>query len=387
MHLSQRVRKLSFSVTLALDARAKELAAQGRDLINMAVGEPDFPAPAAARRAAVAKVESGDVRYTAAAGAASTRAAIARHLSRTRGIPFQPEDVVVCHSAKHALSGTLLALAEPGDEVLMPLPAWVSYVEQVRLAGAEPVLVPPTPDCRPDLAALRAAVSPRSRVLLINSPSNPTGYVLTDAEMAEIVALARENDLWILSDEIYRRLVYEGHEAKSPVTIDPSVRERTVIVDGASKAYAMTGYRIGYAAGPRELVGAVTRLHSQMTGSPNAVSQAAFEACLGEEPAEVAEMVRVFTRRRALITAGLRELGFAMPDPGGAFYAFPDVSALLDERGSEGFCEDLLEQEGLVLVPGSAFGVDHHVRFSYALGEETIRDALARFERFLAARR
>ncbi len=386
MRLSQRVRKLSFSVTLALDARAKELAAQGRDLVNMAVGEPDFPAPAAARRAAVSKVESGEVRYTAAAGAHSTRAAIARHLTETRGLPFQAEDVVVCHSAKHALSGVILSLVEPGDEVLVPLPAWVSYVEQIHLAGAEPVLVPPTPDCSPDVAALRAAVTPRTRMILINSPSNPTGYVLSEAEVRAVVELARARDLWILSDEIYRRLVYDGATARSPVMVDPHVRDRTVIVDGASKAFAMTGYRIGYAAGPREVVSAVTRLHSQMTGAPNAVSQAAFEAALGKEPPEVAEMCRVFARRRDLLVEGLRGLGLSMPAPGGAFYAFPSVAALLDERGSEGFCEDLLEDEGLVIVPGSAFGVDDHVRFSYALAEGAIQDALARFERFLAAR-
>jgi len=387
MHLSRRVQGISFSVTLALDARAKELAAQGRDLVNMAVGEPDFPAPRVARRAAIARIESGDVRYTAAAGAASTRAAIARHLSETRATPYRPDEVVVCHSAKHALSGVILSLVEPGDQVLVPLPAWVSYVEQIRIAGAEPVLVPPTAGCRPDLAALRAAVTPRSRLILINSPSNPTGYVLSPEELRAIAALAREHELWILSDEIYRRLTYDGREALSPVTAAPVVKDRTVIVDGASKAFAMTGYRIGYAAGPRELVDAVTRLHSQMTGAPNTVSQAALEAALSSEPPEVAEMCAVFAQRRDLLMAGLRELGLEMPEPGGAFYAFPDVSALLDERGSDGFCEDLLEREGLVLVPGSAFGVDQHVRFSYAMEEGRIREALARFERFVAALR
>jgi aspartate aminotransferase len=210
MRPSQRVAALSFSTTLALDAKAKEFLAAGRDVINMSVGEPDFKTPESVRKAAAAKAESGEVRYTPAAGTSSLRRAIAERLTHTRGIPFTEAEVTVCHSAKHALSGACLALIEPGDEVLLLLPAWVSYDEIVKFAGGVPVPVPSRADCGPDLDAIRRAVTKRTRGILLNSPCNPSGYVLTQAEVRAIGALAVERDLWIVSDEIYRRLVYEA---------------------------------------------------------------------------------------------------------------------------------------------------------------------------------
>jgi aspartate aminotransferase len=386
MQLTALVRGIQLSRTLALDARAKARAAAGRDVINMAVGEPDFPAPEEVRIAACERITSGDVKYTPAAGAPETRKAIAAHLSATRGTPYAPEEVVVCHSAKHALSGALYALAGPGDEVLIPLPAWVSYVDLVKIAGATPVPVAPFEGVRPDFRALEAAITPRTRVILFNSPCNPSGYVWTRAETERVAELAVRRDLALISDEIYRRLVYEGEPAHSPASLGAQARERTVIVDGASKSFAMTGYRIGYLAGPRPVIDAVTRLHSQTTGAPNTVSQAAYTAALLSEPREVAAMVREFAARRDLCLAGLERIGLKTPVPRGAFYLFPDVSAYLDARGSAGFCEDLLEAEDLALVPGAAFGEDRHVRLSYALGQARIREALVRLERFLAAR-
>ncbi len=387
MKLSRRVQDIALSTTLALDARAKELRATGRDVINMAVGEPDFDAPAAVQEAACAIVRGGKARYTPAAGTAELRAGIARHLTDTRGAPFEPRNVVVCHSAKHALSGALLSLVGEGDEVLVPLPAWVSYFEQVRIAGGTPVLVPCLPDYGPDLDALRAAITPRTRGIMINSPCNPTGFVLSDEQVAAIAELAEEHDIWILSDEIYRRLVYEGPPAKSPVSLGDAARARTLIVDGASKAFAMTGYRIGFLAGPPELISAVTRLHSHLTGCPNAVSQGAYLAALQPEPPEVERMVATFAERRTLVVSELRRLGLEVPPPRGAFYAFPNVAAFLDERGTEGFCEDLLEERDLALVPGSAFGDAFHVRLSYALAKDRLVEALERFAGFLAGRR
>jgi aspartate aminotransferase len=387
MRPGRRVSALQFSTTLALDARAKELAAAGRDIVNMSVGEPDFPAPGIVRESASRKALSGDVRYTPAEGTLSLRKAIAARLSGTRGIPFAESEITVCHSAKHALSGACLSLIEPGDEVLLLLPAWVSYDEIVRFAGATPVAVPSRPDCGPDLDALARAVTKRTRGIVLNSPCNPSGYVLTQAEVRAIGALAEKHDLWIVSDEIYRRLVYEGESAFSPAQVSPAVRARTVIVDGASKAFAMTGYRIGYAAAPEPVASAIARLHSQLTGCPNAVSQAAFEAALVVEPPEVAAMVAEFDRRRHVLVDGLKEIGLEVPWPRGAFYAFPDVSPWIDERGSSGFCQDLLEQQDLAVVPGSAFGVDDHVRLSYATSIENIRRALERLGAFLAARK
>jgi aspartate aminotransferase len=389
MKLSGLVTGIQLSVTLALDARAKARAAEGRDVINMAVGEPDFPAPAAVRAAAQERVASGDVKYTPAAGAPWARAAVAEHLSATRGVAFAPEEVVLCHSAKHALSGTVIALAGPGDEVVVPLPAWVSYIDIIRIAGATPVPVPPlgADGVRPDLDALAAAVTPRTRAVLFNSPCNPSGYVWTRAETEALARVAVERDLALISDEIYRRLVYEGDPAVSPASLSPDVRARTVVVDGASKAFAMTGYRIGFLAGPRDVADAVTRLHSQTTGAPNTISQAAYAAALRSEPPEVEEMVREFSARRDLILAGLRALELPTPTPRGAFYAFPDVSALLDNRGAIGLCEDLLHEQDLAVVPGEAFGIDHHVRLSYALSRERIEEALVRLGAFVGGRR
>ena len=387
MRPNQRVSALSFSTTLALDARAKALVAAGRDVINMSVGEPDFQTPAAVRKAAASKAESGEVRYTPAAGATSLRQAIAERLTRTRGIPFTEAEVTVCHSAKHALSGACISLIEPGDEVLLLLPAWVSYDEIVKFAGGLPVPVPSRADCGPDLEAIRRAITRKTRGILLNSPCNPSGYVLTQAEVRAIGAIAVEHDLWIVSDEIYRRLVYEGEPDFSPAQVSPEVRARTVVVDGASKAFAMTGYRIGYAAAPQPIAKAIATLHSQLTGCPNAVSQAAFEVALRQEPPEVAAMVAEFDRRRRVLIGGLEALGLSVPWPRGAFYAFPDVSAWIDERGSDGFCDDLLESQGLAVVPGSAFGVDDHVRLSYATSIANIEKAVERLGKFLASRK
>jgi len=387
MRPNARVRSIALSTTIALDTRAKDLIATGRDVVNMSVGEPDFAAPMAAQDAAVAMVRGGKVRYTAAEGTGSLRKAIAEHVSQTRGVAYTPAEITVCHSAKHALSGALLSLIEPGDEVVCLLPAWVSYVEILRYAGAKPLEISSRKDLGPDLAAIERAITPKTRGILLNSPNNPSGYVMSEAEVRAIGALAEKHDLWIVTDEIYRRLVYGGAPNFSPASISPALRARTVIVDGASKAFAMTGYRIGYVAAPAELAAAVGRLHSQLTGCPNAVSQAAFEAALKSEPPEVQRMCDEFQRRRDVLVAGLRSLGLPCEMPRGAFYAFPDVSAFLDARGSTGFCEDLLEEVELALVPGSAFGVDAHVRLSYATSLPIIEQALERMGRFLAKRR
>ncbi len=384
MHPSSRVADISLSLTLALDARAKALAAEGRDIVNMSVGEPDFDAPAVVQEAACKAVRGGKVRYTPAAGTASLRKAIAEHVSKTRGVSFSADEITVAHSCKHALSGAMLSLCEPGDEVLMLLPAWVSYVEIARIAGAVPVGAPPRADCGPNFAAIEKCITPRTRGVLLNSPNNPTGYVWTRAEIEELGRIAERHDLWILSDEIYRRLIYEGEKDTSPVSISPALRARTVIVDGASKSYAMTGYRIGFVAAPRDIASGVERLHSHLTGCPNAVSQDAYEAGLRSEPVEIAKMVEEFGQRRKFLLAELGDMGLRTPWPRGAFYAFPDVSPWLDERGSGGFCEDLLEQQGLALVPGSAFGVDTHVRLSYALSLDKIKIATQRLRKFLA---
>lgn len=389
MHLARRIDRIEPSITLALAARARALAASGRDIVSMAVGEPDFPAPAIVRETAAERARSGDVRYTPAAGLPSLRAALAAYLERTRGGAWQAESVTVCHSAKHALAASILSIVEDGDEVLIPLPAWASYFDLVRLAGAEPVLVPSPCDAagfHPDLDALSAACTPRTRAILINSPNNPSGTVWSRGEIEAVANLAAERDLWLISDEIYRELCYDGVEAASPASISPAVRERTIVIDGASKAFAMTGYRIGYLAAPPEFAAAVAKLSSQTNGSPNTIAQVCYERALTEWPPELETMRSAFSERRTLLLGGLAELGLFTPEPAGAFYAFPEITPYLGDfadSGSTGFCEALLEAEGLALVPGSAFGTDTHVRLSYATSTENIEEALGRLATFL----
>ncbi len=387
MRPNQSVQKLSLSTTLALDARAKELAAQGRDVINMAVGEPDFDAPEAVQTAAVNAVRGGKVRYTPAEGTLSLRKAIAQHLQETRGVSYATNEITVCHSAKHALSGACLSLIERGDEVLVLLPAWVSYVEIIKFAGGVPVEVPSRLDLGPDLARLRAAITPRTRGILINSPCNPSGYVMSEGEVRAIAELAEQHDLWIVSDEIYRRLVYEGAPNVSPAQLSPRARARTVIIDGASKAFAMTGYRIGFCAAPAEIAAAVARLHSQLSGCPNAISQAAYEAALAKEPREVAQMCSEFEKRRKAIVAGLTRMGLETPLPRGAFYVFPRVTEFLDARGSSGFARICSRSRTSPSLPGSAFGSDDCIRPSCATSLATIERALERLAAFLTPRR
>ncbi|MFT7668013.1 MAG: aspartate aminotransferase [Planctomycetota bacterium] len=383
MRINQRVDRIPLSQTLALDARAKKLAASGRDIVNMTAGEPDFDSPKVVRDAAKAAINGGRVRYTPAPGRLALREAIAEHLTRTRGVPFTSEEITVCHSGKHALSGALLTLVSDGDEVLLLLPAWVSYVEQVRFAGGASIGVAPRPDMGPDFDALEQAVTSKTAGIMLNSPSNPSGYVCTEEELAKLAAFAKKHDIWILSDEIYGRLVYDSEPYRSTVQYGDDARARTVIVDGASKTYAMTGYRIGFVAAQKKVANAVERLHSQLTGAPNAIGQEAFEAALRSEPPELDIMLAAFCERRDRILEGLEALGMHTPPPRGAFYVFPDITKHWPDGNSEEFCDTLLEREGVAIVPGAAFGVEGHIRFSYATSMENINESLKRLARFL----
>ncbi|MCL4147594.1 UNVERIFIED_CONTAM: hypothetical protein GTU68_061321 [Idotea baltica] len=352
----------------------------------MTAGEPDFDSPAVVRDAGKQAIDGGRVKYTPAPGRLDLRETIADYLTRTRGVEFQAQHITVCHSGKHALSGSLLTLVSPGDEVLLLLPAWVSYVEQVRFAGGKAVGVPPRPDMGPDFDALAAALTPQTRGIMVNSPNNPSGYVTTREEFERLTEFAEEHDLWILSDEIYARLTYEQAPFGSPVQCGESARERTIIVDGASKTFAMTGYRIGFVAAPERVANAVANLHSQLTGAPNAISQDAYQAALMGEPQEVEVMFQAFRERRDHILARLGKMGLRTPHAGGAFYVFPDIQSHWPNSDCDAFCEAVLEKEGLALVPGSAFGVPGHVRLSYAASMESIDRGLDRLERFIATR-
>jgi aspartate aminotransferase len=369
------------------------MAAAGVDVIDLSVGEPDFPTPEHICRAAEAAIRSGKTKYTPAAGIPALRQAVADDYARRSGLVTKPAQVVVSNGAKHSLHNVFTALLDEGDEVVVPTPYWVSYAELVKLAGGRPVLLETRIEddfkLRPE--ALRAAVTPRTRMLLLCSPSNPTGVVYDPAELAALADVAIEADLSVVADEIYDQLVFDGRKSPSFPTLRPGLAERTVVVAGVSKTYSMTGWRIGWTICPEPLAKAIANLQSQETSNPCSVSQHAAVAALTGPQECVAEMRAAFQRRRDLVAGRLKAMpGVRLPDIGGAFYAFFDIRSALERSRARGlgtslaWCEALLEQEHVALVAGSAFGAEGHVRMSFAAAEEKLTAGLDRIAKFLA---
>jgi len=391
--LAERVKTLVPSSTLAVQAKAAALRAQGVDVISFGAGEPDFDTPERIKAAAVEAMRRGQTKYTEVAGIPELRAAVCAKLRRDNGLAYEPGDVLVSCGAKHALFNVAVAILNPGDEVLVPSPYWVSYPEQVRLVGGVPVEVETREATGFDLdpERLAAAVTPRTQAIVLNSPNKPTGAVFSAEALQSVARLALERNLLVVSDECYEALTFEGRHV-SIASLGPEVKARTLVVNTCSKAYAMTGWRIGYAAGPRELIRAMTDVQSQVTSNPSSVAQwAAVEALAGPQD-EVRAMAAEFDRRRHLIVDGLNRLpGVACVRPRGAFYAFANVSGLFG-RSSEGVVGTtrlggsldvaafLLEEARVAVVPGVDFGSDAHVRLSYATSDALIRDGLARMD-------
>ncbi|MGQ9512691.1 pyridoxal phosphate-dependent aminotransferase [Thermodesulfitimonas sp.] len=395
MRLSRRATKISPSPTLSIDARAKELAAAGEKIINFGVGEPDFDTPEHIKAAAIEAMARGMTRYTPVAGTLELRQAICAKLLRENGLSYSPAEVVVSCGAKHSLYNALQVLVDEGDEVIVPAPYWVSYVEQVKLAGAEPVVVATRPenDFKLTPAELAAAITPRTRLLILNSPSNPTGSVYTAAELQALAAVVVDAGIWVLSDEIYEKLIYDGAKHVSIASLGPEVKARTVVVNGVSKAYAMTGWRIGYAAAPAAVAKAMADLQSHSTSNPTSIAQAAAVAALNGPQEPVSAMVAAFAARREYILNRLNTL----PDvrcrkPAGAFYVFLDVSAYFGRSFRGKVVESatdlatlLLEEAKVAVVPGAAFGDDRFLRFSYATSRENIAAGMDRLASVLAS--
>jgi aspartate aminotransferase len=389
--LADRLKTLAPSSTLAVQAKAKELRARGIDVISFGAGEPDFDTPERIKDAAVAAMRRGQTKYTEVGGIPELRAAVCAKLQRDNGLAYEPADVLVSCGAKHTLFNIATALVNPGDEVLVPSPFWVSYPEQVRLLGGTPVTVETREATGFDLdpERLRAAVTPRTKLVVLNSPNNPTGAVFSSEALAAVARLAVERKLWIVSDECYESLTFEGRHV-SIAALGAEVKTRTLVVNTCSKAYAMTGWRIGYAAGPRELIRAMTDVQSQVTSNPSSVAQWAAVEALGGPQDDVAKMAGEFDRRRRLIVGGLNALpGVSCVMPKGAFYAFANVSGLFGRawthdgrattlKSSLDVAAFLLEQARVAVVPGLDFGSDAHVRLSYATSEALIREGLAR---------
>jgi aspartate aminotransferase len=391
--LSKMASAVQPSATLAAGARAKQLRALGVTVFDFSLGEPDFLTPEHIRTAAVKAMNTGQTHYTPASGTAELRAAVARHYQKTYDARYTAEQVIISNGAKHSLHNALATLVGPGDEVIIPTPYWVSYSDLVGMTGASYVLVPTRLEdgFKMKPAQLRAALTPRSKVLMINSPSNPTGAVYTRQELAALAEVVMETNLAVISDEIYEKLVFGSSTPTCFATLRPGLIDRTITISGASKTYAMTGWRIGWALGPTYMIQAMGNVQSQQTSCPCSVSQAAAIAALEGDQKCVEVMRQEFEARRDLVCTRLtRMAGVRSFVPQGAFYAFFDVSSYFGRTlggkpvsDSASFCLAALEGAGVNLVPGSAFGAEGFVRLSFATSREQLQGGLDRLEQWL----
>jgi aspartate aminotransferase len=389
--LSTWARNISPSPTLAVDAKAKALAAAGEDVCGFAAGEPDFDTPEHIKDACIAALKAGKTKYAPTPGIEPLRQALADKYRDDYGLAVAPSQVIVSPGGKFSCYLAILATCSPGDEVIIPAPYWVSYPEMVKLAGARPVVVlaDDTTGFRLTPAQLEAAITPRTRLLILNSPSNPTGAVYTRAEMEAIVEVALRHNLYILSDEIYEHLTYDGAKHVAPATFSKEVEARTIIVSGFAKTFAMTGWRLGTTVAPAPIAKAIAELQSQTTSNATTFAQWGALAALKEkEKTRVAldAMLVAFDRRRKFLHAELNKIaGVRCLLAEGAFYLFPNISSF--GLTSDEFCQRLLEQKKVAAVHGSAFGAEGYLRLSYATGDETIRKGVTRLAEFCAALR
>lgn len=391
MKLAQRSKSLGESATLAVSRQAQLLRAQGVDVINFSAGQPDFTTPAHIRAAAIEALEAGHTGYgLPSSGLLVTRQAVCDRLRRECGLVYEPAQVLIACGGKEALYLAFMALLDEGDEAIVPAPYWVSYPEQIKLAGGRMITVE-GPEERGFCITpqqLESALSERTRVVVLNYPSNPGGFTYTARELHELAEVLTGRDLIVISDEMYDSMTYGGREHVSWASLSPEMYEKTLTVNAASKTYAMTGWRLGYAAGPKALIEAMGRIQSQTTSGVVNFTQYGLIAALTGDQACVREMRDEFDARRQIMYSALRDLpGIRCTEPTGAFYCFPNVSAAfgpLGVRGSEGFASALLEQAHIAVVPGSAFGCDRHIRMSYATGRTQITEGLRRFREFLA---
>ena len=391
--LAQRVVNLKPSPTLAVDAKAKALKAQGADIINLSAGEPDFDTPDHIKDAAIEAIKAGFTKYTPVAGIVELRQAIADKLKRDYNIDYELDQIVVSTGGKQGLYNCLQAIVDPGTEVIIPVPYWVSYPAMVELAGGRPVLLSSRPenDFDIDLDELSSLVNEKTRALIINSPSNPTGAVYSTETLKALAQMAVEKGFYIITDDIYDEIRFDGKSPENPVSVFPEAKEHVIVANGVSKTYSMTGWRIGYLAGPQPVIKAATKIQSQSTSNPNSIAQKAAYAALAGPQDCVKEMVKAFKERRDYIVERLNNIqGIKCNTPQGAFYVFPDVSSFFGKsadgfeiKGSLELADYLLEKAKVACVPGIAFGDDRFIRFSYATDKAQINEGLNRLEEAL----
>lgn len=386
---SDRALAIRDSITLAISARAAAMRAAGQDVISLGAGEPDFGTPQSVRAAGIQAIEEGRTRYTPAPGMPKVREAGARWFQSQWGLTYTKEQVMVTAGAKPALNMAMFALIEPGQKVLLPAPFWPSYPDIVKLAGGVPVELPGVPDQGfvHSGAQLEQALRDSGAVgMVINFPNNPSGAVPSEAQVAEVVEAAKATDTWILSDEIYAGLIYDDKRHHSPAAAGRDGFERTIVVNGATKTHSMTGWRVGFLAGPEPIVSAASRLQSQAIGNPCTISQeAVVEVCTNDDPEELDRRREAFDQRRRYLMGAINEIdGMALELPEGAFYALVDVRALCERRGCDDtrLCTDILEQALVATVPGSAFAMPGFLRLSYAASMEDLEGAVARLREF-----
>lgn len=394
MNVSNRAQQLTPSVTLAAAAKAKALKAKGVDVLSLTVGEPDFVTPKNIQKAAIASIEDGRASYyTPSGGIPELKQAIVSYVEREYQLRYQPKQVIVTDGAKYALYLLFQAILNVGDEVIIPVPYWVSYGEQVKLAEGKPVFVSSTQEqsFKVSVAQLEAVRTDKTKAIILNSPSNPTGVIYTEEELRQIGEWAVAHNILIIADDIYGRLVYNGHRFTPIATISEAIRQQTIIINGVSKTYAMTGWRIGFAVGDEKIIQAMTQLASQSTSNPVAVSQyAAIEALTGEQ-STVEDMRQAFEKRLNHIypkVAALPDVSLIKPE--GAFYLFPNVKKTLEICGYDNvtnWVEDLLQEAHVALVTGEGFGAPEHVRMSYATDLMTLEKAIERMNDFIEKKR
>ncbi|MEX2138358.1 MAG: pyridoxal phosphate-dependent aminotransferase [Pirellulales bacterium] len=391
--ISRLVQSLEPSATLAMAAKAKELAAAGKTVYDFSVGEPDFTTPAHICQAATEAMRAGHTHYTVASGIPELKKAIAASYKKAHGLEYSPQQVVVSNGAKHSLHNVFTVLCNPGDEVIIPAPYWVSYAELVKLTGAKPVIVETNEadNFRLTPEQLRRAITPRTTILLLCSPSNPTGSMYSPEDLRALADVVVERNITVISDEIYERLIYGDNRFASFATVRPGLQERTVVVNGVSKAYAMTGWRIGWTLSPLNVAKAMADLQSQETSNPCSISQYAALAALEGPQGCVDDMLREFTRRREFVRRRIAEIpDVSCPEMAGAFYAFMNIRRHLGKtyngarcNTSSEWCLALLEQQNVATVMGSAFGAEGYARLSFATALETLEAGLERIEQFI----
>jgi aspartate aminotransferase len=387
MKLAERVSQVTPSITLAIAAKAKAMKAEGIDVCSFSAGEPDFDTPAHIKAAAIKALEDGKTKYGAASGEPGLRDAIARKLQRENGLNYKAENIIVSNGGKHSLYNLILALIEAGDEVIIPAPYWLSYPEIVTLAGGKSVIIntDAATGYKITPAQLRQAITPKTKLFILNSPSNPTGMVYTPDEIKALAEIIVEKDILVVSDEIYEKILYDGAKHISIGSFGEEIFKRTVISNGFAKGYSMTGWRIGYLAGPLELIKATTTIQSHSTSNVCTFAQYGAIAALEGSQDCVEEMRLAFAKRREVMYARLNAIpGLTCPKPEGAFYLLPDISKT--GLKSLDFCNALLEAYKVAVIPGIAFGIDNTVRLSYATDMATIEKGMDRLEKFVKSK-